>query len=131
MRGSTVCICSIQLCRPIICLLEAHVNLTSPCLSLATVYGHTVTRRVCANFGYPGDCCTWTAEIDVRRCYSILLDTREDYYVYRLVYPPGCSIAYCAGRWHHCLCNQTGLVDTILLIVLLLLVTLVRSCMAG
>ena len=53
-------------------------------------------RQVCANFGEPDDCCSWMATIGVMRCADP--DQRnEDYFVYRLQRPPGCSIAYCAG----------------------------------
>lgn len=57
--------------------------------------GETVTRQVCANFGYIGDCCSWSEDILVKRCYDAVREV--DFMVYRLAYPPGCPIAYCAG----------------------------------
>lgn len=69
-----------------------------------TEVGVTVTRQVCANFGYIGDCCSWSEDILVKRCHDE--DRGEDFMVYRLVYPPGCPIAYCAGDKIPCPAGQ-------------------------
>ncbi|KAM6941612.1 uromodulin-like [Lycodopsis pacificus] len=48
-----------------------------------------VNRTVCSAF--QNNCCwTGTRVIQVKLCYG-------DYYVYKLVRPPGCNFAYCAG----------------------------------
>ncbi|XP_078702916.1 oncoprotein-induced transcript 3 protein-like [Branchiostoma floridae x Branchiostoma belcheri] len=57
-----------------------------------------VNRTVCTNYGVPGDCCTSSWNIQVKRC----VDTQGVFYVYDLVPTFGCSQAYCAGTLPLC-----------------------------
>ncbi|XP_019613806.1 PREDICTED: MAM and LDL-receptor class A domain-containing protein 1-like isoform X1 [Branchiostoma belcheri] len=57
-----------------------------------------VNRTVCTNYGVPGDCCTSSWNIQVKRC----VETQGVFYVYDLVPTFGCSQAYCAGTLPLC-----------------------------
>ena len=49
--------------------------------------GDTTRQTVCYDWSGDGDDCTWDNEVDVTNC--------GDFYVYNLVAPPVCSLAYC------------------------------------
>ena len=49
--------------------------------------GDTTRQTVCYDWSGDGDDCTWSNEVDVTNC--------GDFYVYNLVAPPVCSLAYC------------------------------------
>ena len=61
-----------------------------------------VSATVCATYSacstvYEGrpDGCAWSADILISKCPN-------DTYVYRLVTPEGCNVAYCAGEFDDC-----------------------------
>ena len=76
-----------------------------------------VDRQVC--FHWTGGNCQWSKNIQVRNC--------GDFYVYKLVKPPGCSMRYCgeqAGKW------PVNLIDNLFVINSrgVLFVSILRSC---
>ena len=78
-------------------VIESRLACANFLISSFTDYSVIVSRLACANFGQEGDCCTWRAMIQVVKCPPTNRD-RQDYFVYQLQSPPGCNIAYCAGR---------------------------------
>lgn len=53
--------------------------------------------RVCAQLKINGDCCEWSGNINVKRCEDAAV-----YFVYQLIRPPYCDMAYCAGSGPNC-----------------------------
>ncbi|KAI8498257.1 hypothetical protein Bbelb_242010 [Branchiostoma belcheri] len=52
-------------------------------------------RDVCANYGRPGDCCSDTISIRVKKCTE---DGGKNFYAYCLSPARACNQAYCAGK---------------------------------
>ncbi|XP_078677339.1 von Willebrand factor D and EGF domain-containing protein-like isoform X2 [Branchiostoma floridae x Branchiostoma belcheri] len=63
---------------------------------------NVATLDGCMNYGVPGDCCTFTVQIQVQRCPG--LNPNPDFYIYNLQPTFGCSIAHCAGTGLHVPC---------------------------
>ena len=62
------------------------------------------TVAVCANY-YNESCCDWTADIQVQWCPATGGGS-DSFYVYQLVTPEDCDVAYCAGELPYCPLGQ-------------------------